>query len=200
MVAVKVQARICAPDKADGIDSEMTYQVFGSGEIAISNQVIINERLPFVPRVGVEVILPETFERLAWFGRGPHENYADRKHGAAVGLYHSTVTEQFTPYVYPSESGGKEDVRWLALTGEDGSGLLITGLEPFHIDALHYTIDNIAGAKHLYALEPVKEVILHLDGRHMGVGGDDGWWALVHNEFLIFPGIYHFAFSFKPKR
>jgi beta-galactosidase len=198
MVAVKVHAWLCAPDKQDGIDSEVIYHVYGNGEIIIANQVAINERLPFVPRVGMELILPGQLENLTWYGRGPHENYMDRKTGAAVGYYQSTVTDQFTPYVYPSECGGKEDVRWLALTSQDGSGWMVTGLDKLHFDALHYSIPDLEQAKHLDALHPRDEITLHLDGRHMGVGGDDGWMAQVHKEFLIFPGIYRFTYKLKP--
>jgi beta-galactosidase len=193
-----VHSHLCAADKQNGIESEVIYRVYGNGEIVVSNKVIINERLPFVPRVGVELSLPGQLENLTWFGRGPHENYVDRKLGAAVGRYHSTVTEQFTPYVYPGECGGKEDARWLALTDHNGNGLMVIGLDKLHFDTLHYSIRDLAEAKHIVALQPHEEVILHVDGWHMGVGGDDGWMSQVHKEFLIFPGIYHFAFKLKP--
>ncbi|HEU0297263.1 MAG TPA: glycoside hydrolase family 2 TIM barrel-domain containing protein, partial [Anaerolineales bacterium] len=226
-VAVRVHSRLCATDQHEGIDSEITYQVFGNGEISITNTVTIDERPPFVPpgvmewlpaewlgsdkwkffvpRVGVELNLPGALETLTWFGRGPHENYIDRKLGAAVGRYQSTVAEQFTPYVYPGECGGKEDVRWLALTGSDGAGLIVIGLDNLHFDALHYSISDLAEAQHceasgkgIVALPPRDEVILHLDARHMGVGGDDGWMSQVHPEFLVYPGLYRFAFKLKP--
>lgn len=197
MVAVSVRSWLCAPDKQAGIESEITYHVYGNGEIAISNKVVINEHLPFVPRVGMELNLPGDLETLTWYGRGPHENYLDRKTGAAVGYYQSTVTDQFTPYVFPSECGGKEDVRWLALTGRGGTGLMVIGQDKLHFDALHYSVRDLAEAKHLDALHSRDEVILHLDGWHMGVGGDDGWWSQVHKEFLIFPGIYRFAYKLK---
>ena len=140
LVEVRVQSRLCATDQPEGFNSEIIYHVFGNGEIAITNTVVIDERPPFVPqegrelfnsgwlgnntwkfyvpRVGVELHLPRALENLTWFGRGPQENYADRKLGAAVGHYQSTVTEQFVPYVYPGECGGKEDARWLALTDD----------------------------------------------------------------------------------
>jgi beta-galactosidase len=219
-VAVRILTRICAPDQQEGFDSEIFYQVYGNGEITINNTVKIDQRpefipqevlemMPdwmlssnmwkyFVPRVGVELILPDNLENLTWFGRGPHENYADRKVGAPVGHYQSTVTDQFTPYVYPSECGGKEDVRWLALTGKDGFGLMIVSQDKLHFDALRYSIPDLANAKHLDALHPRDQVILHLDGWHMGVGGDDGWWSQTHEEFLIYPGIYRYAFNLKP--
>jgi beta-galactosidase len=182
----------------DGIDSEVRYHVYGNGEIMIRNTVVLDGRLPYVPRVGVEVILPAGMETITWYGRGPHENYVDRKLGAAVGRYQSTVTEQFTPYVYPSECGGKEDARWLALTDSTGHGLLVVAFDKLHFDALHHSIRDLAEAKHIVALPPREEIILHLDAQHMGVGGDDGWMSQVHPEFLVLPGIYRFAYKIKP--
>jgi beta-galactosidase len=192
-----VQVRICAhlsgAGMLDGIDSEVVYRVFGNSEIILENKVLVHSRLPYLPRIGLEMILPRAFDHLTWYGRGPHENYVDRKHGAALGIYDSPVTDQYTPYVFPSECGGKEDVRWLALTDTDGTGLMVTSLDKLHIDALHFSIQDLEKARHTYDLVPRQEVILHLDGWHMGVGGDDGWWCQVHPEFLITPGKYHFG-------
>jgi beta-galactosidase len=198
LVEVRVTARLSAPDKSAGIDSQIIYQVFGDGTIVLDNSVLVEESLPYLPRIGLELALVPALDQLTWFGRGPHENYVDRKCGAAVGLYKSRVADQYSPYVYPGECGGKEDVRWLALRDKSGSGLLVTALDHLHFDALHYTIQNLAEAGHTYALVRQDEVILHLDGWHMGVGGDDGWMASVHPEFLIYPGKYHYAVQLKP--
>jgi beta-galactosidase len=197
-IEVRVRSRLCAEGKADGIDSEVVYCVYGNGEIAVNNRVEIGERLPFVPRIGLELVLPDELEQMVWYGRGPHENYVDRKRGAAVGLYRSTVSEQFFPYVFPSECGGKEDVRWVALTNEGGNGLMVIGLDSLHIDALRYTVQDLAAAGHPHELRRLDRVILHLDGWHMGVGGDDGWAAHVHDEFLISPGKYRYALRLRP--
>lgn len=195
---IRIQVDLCAAGVANGIESEIVYRVYGSGEIMLENKVLVDERLPYLPRIGLELVLPGDLDRFTWFGRGPHENYVDRKRSALVGLYHSTVSEQFTPYVYPGECGGKEDVRWLTLTDEQGRGLLVTALDLLHVDALHYSIQDLESAKHLSGLAPRDEVILHLDGWHMGVGGDDGWMASVHPEFLINPGKYHFGLRLRP--
>jgi beta-galactosidase len=198
VVQVRVGAFLCAEGKAEGVESEILYQVYGNGEVALANKVLISEGLPFVPRVGLELTLPRELDQLMWYGRGPHENYVDRKVGAAVGQYTSTVAEQFTPYVYPSECGGKEDVRWLTLTDQDGTGLMVIAREKLHIDALHYTIQDLAAAAHPYELTPRDAVIVHLDGWHMGVGGDNGWTSQVHEEFLIYPGEYRCGLRLKP--
>ncbi len=197
-IQVRIQSRLAAEGGSDGIDSLLTYQVLSSGEILVEEHASISDRLPYLPRVGLELVLPHELDQLAWFGRGPHENYVDRKRGAAVGLYHSRVADQLTPYVYPGECGGKEEARWLTLTNPQGSGLMVIGLGQFHFDALHFTIQDLENAKHSVNLIPRDQVVLHLDGRHMGVGGDDGWMASVHKEFLIFPGNYRFALRLRP--
>lgn len=197
VVQLRVCARLAAPGVVAGIESEVIYRVDGGGEITIENAVLVENQLPYLPRIGLELCLPAEFEHLTWYGRGPHENYWDRKHGAAFGVYQSSVTEQYTPYVFPSECGGKDDVRWLTLTDSQGRGLMVTGLAPLHVDALHYSTQNLADARHTYDLVPVPEVILHLDGWHMGVGGDDGWMASVHPEFLIQPGRYQFGLKLR---
>ncbi len=193
IVEIRVISRIQAPGKPYGIDSELVYRIYGSGEIVIENRVSADTRLPHLPRVGMEMVLPAGFEKLVWYGRGPHENYLDRKLSADVGRYTSTVDAQFTPYVYTSESGGKEDVRWLAVVNEQGAGLLVTAMQPLHMDALHYTIKDLEQAGHPYELTRLPETVLHIDALHMGVGGDDGWMAPVHPEFLVNPGTYHYT-------
>ena len=197
-VEILVMTLVSVPGCPDGIDSKMVYRIYGDGQIAIDNTVSVSEHLPHLPRVGLELVLQPGFETLTWYGRGPHENYADRVRSALVGRYSSRVDDQFTPYVYTSESGGKEGVRWLALTNEQGSGLLVTGLAPLHIDALHYTIADLTQSHHPDELTRLPETILHLDAAHMGVGGDDGWMAPVHPEFLVQPGRYHFAVVLRP--
>ena len=198
MAQVTIRAHLCAPGHADGIDSRMVFSIYGDGEIELENQVSISERLSFVPRIGVELALPGELDQLTWYGRGPHENYMDRKMGAAVGLYNSTVDDQFVPYVFPSECGGKEDVRWLALTDQAGNGLMVVARDTLHFDALHYALEDLAAAGHPYELTRLDDVILHLDGWHMGLGGDDGWWSKVHDEFLLFPGDYVYGLRLRP--
>ncbi len=198
MIEVRARAHLAASGKTSGIESELCFRILGNGEIVLENQVLVSPGLPPLPRIGLELQLPASLDQLTWFGRGPQENYVDRKLGAAVGLYHSTVAEQLTPYVYPSECGGKEDARWLTLTNRQGAGLMVMGLDLFHFDALHLSTADLEAAHHTYRLVPQDRVFLHLDNRHMGVGGDDGWWASVHPEFLIQPGRYHYSLRLRP--
>jgi beta-galactosidase len=197
-VEVQVTTHLCAAGSSAGIDSELIYRISGDGRVRIENTVQASARLPHLPRVGLELVTPPGFETLTWYGRGPHENYVDRQRSALIGRYTSRIDDQFTPYIFPSENGGKEGVRWLELTNPVGDGLRIACMPPLHIDALHYTVADLAQARHPHELTRRPETILHLDVAHMGVGGDDGWLAPVHAEFRVPPARYQFACELSP--
>ena len=198
---VQVCSTLAGQQPGQEIRCVTRYTVYGSGDIVIDYSAQISAAMPNVPRVGLELVLPGAFEHLAWYGRGPHENYLDRKTSALVGQYTSTVTEQFEPlYILPGECGGKEDVRWAALTDHAGNGLLVAGLPLFHLDALHFSMPDLTQAKHYYELTPRPEIYLHLDAQHMGVGGDTGWTRNVHDEYLITPGKYTHSLRLRPLR
>lgn len=114
--------------------------------------------------------LSSELEKLHWFGHGPHENYVDRKDSCPLGLWSSTVSHQYVPYPRPQETGNKEGIRWLALTDDAGSGIVVVADEPFAASALHFTVNDLASASHAYQLQPRSEVILSLDARQCGLG------------------------------
>ena len=107
---------------------------------------------------------------LRWFGSGPHETYPDRKRGGLVGVWESTVTEQYVPYVRPQENGGHADVRWLELTDDDGNGLRIELAAPAQVSATHLRAADLAAATHDVDVVPVAETIVQLDAAHRGLG------------------------------
>ena len=141
--------------------------------------------------------VPPGFEHIKWYGPGPHETYADRR-DARVGIYESTVDEQVVDYTRPSEMGNKVDVRWLALLNREGAGLLAVGMPLLSAAALHYTTADLDGPKHLWEIPRRNFVTLNLDLRQMGVGGDNGWGAMPHEEFLIRCAPYHYRFVLRP--
>lgn len=151
------------------------------------------------PRVGLVCSLHSANRELIWFGRGPHENYPDRGESALVGLHRVHVRNMLTPYVYPQECGLRGDVRRGALTGEAG-GILFQG-EPFlHCSALPVRTEDLAACPNLADLRLRDETELHLDGFHMGVGGDTGWSRNVHPEYRLPPGRYRFRLRLRPLR
>jgi hypothetical protein len=114
--------------------------------------------------------LPAGLDRFAWYGRGPHESYSDRKESAPVGVYRGTVQEQFMPYIMPQENGNKTDVRWAAVTDARGMGLLAVGMPLLNVSAHHYALEDLTCARHTYELVPRKETFLYLDHAQAGLG------------------------------
>ena len=174
--------------------TETTYYI-GSRGIDVEKTVINQSGADTLPRIGQSFVLPESFQCAAWYGRGPHENYVDRKSAAFVGAYESKVEDMHVPYVKPCECGGREDVRYLVLT--DGSHkLTITGGADFHFSVLPYSLEQYMTADYQDELGK-KGTYLHLDAWHTGVGGDTGWRKTIHPEFFVGDGIYTYKFSLR---
>ncbi len=158
----------------------------------------INPTCDDLPRIGVELHLDTSLENLRYFGLGAEETYADRKTGAMLGVYTSTVTKQYFPYIMPQETGHHENTRWLELTNQTGAGLRFSSETPFGFNALHFTTQDLYKALHTSDLSPRAEVILHLDAAMRGLGtgscGPDtreaylvrgGWHRLVFEVDVI---------------
>ena len=124
-----------------------------------------------MPRLGSAFVLGEEYENLSWYGRGPWENYPDRKTSCLIGRWNSKVSEQYTHYPRPQDSGNHEDVTEVILTNKQGKGVRVTAIDrPFSFSALHYTVDDIYKTTHDCDLKPRKEVILSLDAAVLGLG------------------------------
>ncbi|OSP40248.1 beta-galactosidase [Streptomyces sp. 13-12-16] len=175
-----------------------TYTVFGNGEIKVDNTLHPGApNLPYIPEVGTLLFLPRRLDRLHYYGRGPEENHWDRNTGTDVGRYTSTVAEQWTPYIRPQENGNKTDVRWAALTDGRGRGLLVSGEPLLEVNASHFTPEDLsAGVRHDYQLTPRDAVVLRVNHRQMGVGGDNSWGAHTHDEFKLFADRDH-AYTYR---
>ncbi len=151
-------------------DCEVGYTVYGSGDIQVEAHVVPAAGLPFLPRLGFQLTLPEGYEQFTWYGRGPHENYSDRNVGAPVGVYSGSVDAQYVPYIVPEENGNKTEVRWVALTNPQGIGLLAVGDPLLEVSAHHFTPSNLTTAKHTYELKRRPEIFLNLDYAQSGLG------------------------------
>jgi beta-galactosidase len=172
------------------IVSTSTWIVRGDGSLDMDNVFEPSIKLATLPRIGVVMHVAEPFDRLRWYGRGPQENYSDRKQSADVGIWSGTVDEQYVPYVRPQDNGNKEDVRWAALTDAAGQGLLVVAEEsPVAFSALHYTAADLAAVKHRHELKPRAEVVLSLDARQCGLGnGSCGPGVL--ERYAVPPQVY----------
>jgi beta-galactosidase len=184
---------------------QTSYRILGSGDIIVSSRFVPGKtNLPDLPRLGMTMTLPVGFDSMSWYGRGPHESYWDRKTGAAVGIYSGKVWEQHHPYIRPQENGNKTDVRWVALTNDNGVGLLAVGMPLLSVGANHFDIDDFANGpekeqRHANNLKKHDWVTLNLDYKQMGVGGDTSWGerARPHPEYTLFPGEYAYSFRLR---
>jgi beta-galactosidase len=182
-----------ASDRA--VRHQHSYTISSDGRIRADNIFTIDKAIPDLPRLGVVLTLTPGFEKLQWFGRGPFENYSDRKRAALVDLYESTVTDQYIPYIMPQEHGNHTDVRWLSLQRES-TRLLVEAVGPMEISASHYTAQDIDSAYHTYDLRPRTEVILNLDYRQCGLGtGSCGPGPL--EQYRIKPGRYLWSYTLR---
>ncbi|ABM03783.1 Beta-galactosidase [Psychromonas ingrahamii 37] len=167
------------------ISSHWQYTINNQGEVQIDVNVNLAKSLSPLPRIGLELILPDSEKPVNWFGRGPHENYPDRILSAHIARHCCSIEEMHTPYIFPSENGLRCDVKD-AIVGD----LTVSG--DFHLAVSRYSQMNIAQAKHVNDLINDHQLYVRLDAFHMGVGGDDSWSPSVHDEFLLNKEHYHY--------
>jgi beta-galactosidase len=218
---VKIEASYAFYDDDGGVAAEWTsrFTVWSSGDVDVENHFEKGSDLPVVPRIGMNVELPKQLDQTEWFGRGPFENYSDRKLAAKVGRYRSSVADHYVPYVRPQENGYKTDVRWLSLTGESGAGLLVRA-----DDLIGFSVHNnrqadfIPPAKiaitsedgpdarknkrrvnvHVDDIVPGDFVSLNIDYGQMGVGGDDSWGKRTLMQYSLGEKSYQYGFRLRP--
>ena len=193
---------------------ESQYQIFANGVVAISNTLNETDYKGDIPRVGMRMQLPKKYDNMTFFGRGPWENYQDRKASAFLDLYESKVKDQYVPYVRPQENGYKVDVRWTAFADNNNNGLLVVAknqLQGLGISALHmpnedfdttsgidYTgkekleteyktdgVPQINSSKHINDIKEQDLVQLNIDLGQRGVAGDDSWGSRPMDKYQI---------------
>jgi beta-galactosidase len=174
-----------------------TYTIHASGDVVVDTHVLPHGDLPPLPRIGLQMCLSGAYNNLTWYGRGPHETYPDRKEGARVGVYSGTVDEQYVPYIVPQENGNKTDVRWAALTDDNGFGLLVAGMPLLNVSAHHFTTEALTEAKHTYELKRREEITLNLDHRQSGLGGESCGPGTLP-QYLIQPEETRFSLRLRP--
>ena len=208
--------------KLPGVETQFTsvYTINGNGVIRIENTLGTTHYKGDLPRIGMRMQLPKQYSEMTYFGRGPWENYQDRKHSAFVDLYTSTVSDQYVPYIRPSENGYKTEVRWVSLTNKSGNGLMVVSKDTKNglgIGALHmpnedfdttpgldyggatavdekYQIDGIPevnNTKHTIDIKEQDLVQLNIDLVQRGVAGDDSWYSKPQEKYLINGDIEH---------
>lgn len=168
-VIVRVQTRNCY--KEGMIVTKFLYTILSNGTIDLKTTFQPQGILPELPRLGIAFCLSSDYNTFIWQGRGPQDNYPDRKTSAAVGLWKGSVADQYVHYPRPQDSGNKEEVRRLMLTDRHGKGIRVDAVEDvFSASALHYTAQDLYKETHDCNLKPRPEVILSLDAAVLGLG------------------------------
>lgn len=196
-IAVKVEYELTGI----AVPYSVEYFIQNDGSIKVTASMDMTGRdLPELPRFGMRMQLPPVYDQLQYYGRGPWENYSDRKTSSFIGNYSSNVKSQFTSnYIRPQENGYKTDVRWLSLKNASGKGLQVEGLQQICFSALPYATESMDPGmtkkqQHPSDLRPDNNVYLNIDLKQRGVGGDDSWGALPHNQYRLLDKKYSYSY------
>lgn len=182
-------------------DLSVTYRIDGTGRMKVTFHFLPGQKaLPEMPRLGMRLVLTSAYDQMEWLGRGPQENYCDRKSGALIGRYKASVWEQYHPYVRAQETANHCDVRTFSLTNQQGQGIRVTGEEPLSVSAWNFPIEDLAyrpsqtERRHGGSIERKEMVWVNIDHQQMGVGGDNTWGAQIHPEYTITPKAWSYSF------
>lgn len=181
------------------------YTVNNVGAVKVTQKMISDKsaKVADMFRFGMQLVMPESFEKIIYYGCGPIENYSDRNHSADLGIYNQTVTEQFYPYIRPQENGTKTDIRWWKLLNNEGKGLIFVSESPFSASALHYTIESLDDGeqkdqRHSFEVEPSPLTNFLIDKAQQGLACEDSWGAIPLPQYRLPYGDYEFTFIMTP--
>lgn len=193
-VSVARTLKNCADSK-----DRLTYAIYANGEIVVKATMAPNSNMSNLQRVGTRLQLAAGLDHLTWYGRGESDSYSDRKIGYDVGVWNSTVDEQFTNYVYAQETGNKTDVRWMAVTDADGDGLLVDAQDHLlEMSALNCTQEALDAAGHPYQIERTDNTVLTIDYAQMGLGTASCGQATLSKYLLGSGKTYSYTYRLKP--
>ncbi len=183
----------------------MTYTINNVGEVKLTQSMVADKskEVPNMYRFGVKMQMPQSYDNIEFYGRGPVENYSDRKNSAHIGHYQQKVEDQYYPYIRPQESGTKSDLRWWRVLNVSGSGLEFVSDAPFSASALDYTIESLDDGmdkdqRHSQQVEKSKSTNVSVDKVQMGLGCVNSWSALPLPEYMVPYDDYTFNMIIKP--
>ncbi|KJD31178.1 beta-galactosidase [Tamlana nanhaiensis] len=199
---VSAKAQYELKDVFANLTLNYTFNSLGVLNVSQDLQIEADKETPLLPRFGMKLTLPDGFDALNYYGRGPFENYSDRNYSSDVGLYKQTVSEQYYPYIRPQETGNKTDVRWLTLMGKN-TQLLVTSNALFSSTALHFLDDDLDDGleKDQRNASDISEqdlTTLKIDLTQMGVGSIDSWGAWPMEKYLLRAKHYNYQFTITP--
>ena len=186
---------------------DITYLVFANtGAVKVTEDFKATEgaKVSDMFRFGMLMQMPYTMEKSNYYGRGPIENYSDRKDCMRIGVYSDDADNQYFPYIRPQESGTKSDIRWWKQTDATGMGLQVKSCTPFYASAIHFDTEELDDGddkeqRHSFDLKKSKFTNLFLDSAHMGVGGENSWGAWPLEKYRVHYGNKTFTFTLIPQ-
>ncbi len=179
-----------------GAKYELRYTINGQGKIQVeASYQPQNDTIPLIPKFGMRMQIPDQFTTVNWYGRGPWENYPDRKTASLIGIYESKLENFITNYPAPQDNANRCDVRWFSFSDQNGSSIKVTGLQPLCFHAWPYTEDDLEKAKHPFDLPKRDFINLNIDLNIHGVGGNDTWGAKTMEQYTI-PGNKSYSYGF----
>lgn len=200
-----VSAEYEMPSVSAGTKLQLTYEINNRGAVKVNQKLVAEKgaKVSNIFRFGMQMVMPKSFENISYYGRGPVENYIDRKWATELGVYNQTVTDQFYAYIRPQENGNKTDIRWWKQFNEAGRGLKFVAEAPFSASALHYTIESLDSGwekkqEHSNEVEPADLTNFLIDKVQMGLGCVDSWGAIPREEYMLPYGDYEFTFIMQP--
>jgi beta-galactosidase len=179
------------------MDLAARYTVESDGRVDVQLDLTLLDDFPPLARVGVQFAMPPAYEHITWYGRGPFENYQDRKGSAHVGLYSGPVADQHFEFVMPQENGNKTDVRWIRVMDKAETGLKVSGEPVLEVNVQDYSQRALNDSKTSHSLARGEKTYIHVDLKQMGLGGDDSWSPRVHEEYQLKDKNYRLRFSLK---
>ena len=183
----------------------LTYLINTNGEIKVTQKFNADKsnKISEMFRLGMQMQMPESFNKIQYYGRGPIENYIDRNNSTFIGRYNQSVEEQHHPYVRPQETGTKTDIRWWRQVAVNGDGLEFSGETPFSASALNYSIESLdcgdeKEQRHFQEVEKVDYTNVCIDKMQMGLGCVNTWGAIPLEKYRIPYDNYEFTFVMRP--
>jgi beta-galactosidase len=169
-----------------GAAFRLIYTINGKGTLQIEMQYIpLQENLPLMPKVGMRMRIPSEYSQIEWYGRGPWENYPDRKTGYFIGQYSMSLEDFKIDYASPQDNSNRSDVRWLSFSRPDRRGLRVRGLQELNFRAWPYSEEDLEAGTHPHDLPTRDYININIDYKIHGVGGNDGWGARTMDEYTI---------------
>lgn len=179
-----------------GFDNEFVYTISFDGSIGIQHTINPHGKMPtWFARMGNAWILNKDLQQVSWYGRGPQENYPDRKTGYRMGQYTSTVDNMFEPYLIPQDCGLRSDNRRVRMMYADGNGIEFSSEEPFNFNCYNYTTENLSKAKYTYQLQKSEGITFNFDHQTSGVGCTA---RAVFNRYQVQPGYVQYKMVVRP--